>query len=192
MSAQCKLINRKQALELSCFGQARKKKGIYGLQCAVAGLPGLMFLDCSWKLSFWPLLSSRVRHKQNKYPILFLTQGISEKYPELMDIRCQTTQIAVSFAQSENILVSVLDSSVAFWKYSVYKTLQYCVLEEKKKKKHPYSILRMSKLMERVVLFSLLTTESLFSSVPWSFLHSINLSCYCCFSRESVPTLRSC
>lgn len=50
--------------------------------------------------------SLRVRHKQNKYPILFLTQGISEMYPELMDIRCQTTQIAISFAQSENILVS--------------------------------------------------------------------------------------
>lgn len=27
-------------------------------------------------------------------------------YPQLMDIRCQTTQIAMSFAQSENILVS--------------------------------------------------------------------------------------
>lgn len=51
-------------------------------------------------------LSLRVRQKQNKYPILFLTQGISDKYPELMDIRCQTTQIAMSFAQSENILVS--------------------------------------------------------------------------------------
>lgn len=47
----------------------------------------------------------RVRHKQNKYPILFLTQGISEMYPELMDIRCQSTQIAISFAHSENILV---------------------------------------------------------------------------------------
>lgn len=52
------------------------------------------------------LCSFRVRHKQNKYPILFLTQGISDRYPEIMDIRCQTTQIAISFAQSENILVS--------------------------------------------------------------------------------------
>lgn len=50
-------------------------------------------------------LSFRVRHKQNKYPILFLTQGISDKYPEMMDIRCQSTKIAMSFAQSENILV---------------------------------------------------------------------------------------
>ncbi|KAM6992472.1 glycerophosphocholine phosphodiesterase GPCPD1 isoform 2-T2 [Tautogolabrus adspersus] len=53
---------------------------------------------------FDPDICTMVRQKQNKYPILFLTQGISEKYPELMDIRCQTTQIAMSFAQSENIL----------------------------------------------------------------------------------------
>ncbi|XP_047429347.1 glycerophosphocholine phosphodiesterase GPCPD1 isoform X2 [Mugil cephalus] len=53
---------------------------------------------------FDPDICTMVRHKQNKYPILFLTQGISDKYPELMDIRCQTTQIAISFAESENIL----------------------------------------------------------------------------------------
>ncbi|XP_028252864.1 glycerophosphocholine phosphodiesterase GPCPD1-like isoform X1 [Parambassis ranga] len=53
---------------------------------------------------FDPDICTMVRCKQNKYPILFLTQGISEKYPEMMDIRCQTTQIAISFAQSENIL----------------------------------------------------------------------------------------
>uniref|UniRef100_A0A8D2ZW00 Glycerophosphocholine phosphodiesterase 1 n=1 Tax=Scophthalmus maximus TaxID=52904 RepID=A0A8D2ZW00_SCOMX len=53
---------------------------------------------------FDPDICTMVRNKQNKYPILFLTQGISERYPELMDIRCQTTQIAISFAQSENIL----------------------------------------------------------------------------------------
>lgn len=53
---------------------------------------------------FDPDICIMVRHKQNKYPILFLTQGISDKYPELMDVRCQTTQIAISFAQSENIL----------------------------------------------------------------------------------------
>ncbi|XP_075940039.1 glycerophosphocholine phosphodiesterase GPCPD1 isoform X2 [Anarhichas minor] len=53
---------------------------------------------------FDPDICTMVRRKQNKYPILFLTQGISEKYTDLMDIRCQTTQIAISFAQSENIL----------------------------------------------------------------------------------------
>uniref|UniRef100_A0A8C6TVQ0 Glycerophosphocholine phosphodiesterase 1 n=1 Tax=Neogobius melanostomus TaxID=47308 RepID=A0A8C6TVQ0_9GOBI len=54
--------------------------------------------------SFDPDICTMVRNKQNKYPILFLTQGICVRYPEMMDLRCQTTQIAVSFAQSENIL----------------------------------------------------------------------------------------
>ncbi|CAL8394603.1 unnamed protein product [Arctogadus glacialis] len=53
---------------------------------------------------FDPDVCSMVRQKQNKYPILFLTQGISDIYPALMDIRCQSTQVAMSFAQSENIL----------------------------------------------------------------------------------------
>ncbi|XP_037606326.1 glycerophosphocholine phosphodiesterase GPCPD1 isoform X3 [Sebastes umbrosus] len=53
---------------------------------------------------FDPDICTMVRQKQNMYPILFLTQGISERYPAMMDIRCQTTQIAMSFAQSENIL----------------------------------------------------------------------------------------
>ncbi|KAI5611240.1 glycerophosphocholine phosphodiesterase GPCPD1 isoform X1, partial [Silurus asotus] len=53
---------------------------------------------------FDPDVCAMVRRKQNKYPVLFLTQGVSEVYPQLMDIRCQTTQIAMSFAQSENIL----------------------------------------------------------------------------------------
>ncbi|XP_051951761.1 glycerophosphocholine phosphodiesterase GPCPD1 [Xyrauchen texanus] len=53
---------------------------------------------------FDPDVCTMVRQKQNKYPILFLTQGITEIYPELMDIRCQNTKIAMSFAMSENIL----------------------------------------------------------------------------------------
>ncbi|PNJ24320.1 GPCPD1 isoform 4, partial [Pongo abelii] len=50
------------------------------------------------------LLLRWVRQKQNKYPILFLTQGKSEIYPELMDLRSRTTPIAMSFAQFENLL----------------------------------------------------------------------------------------
>uniref|UniRef100_A0A8C9RJL5 Glycerophosphocholine phosphodiesterase 1 n=1 Tax=Scleropages formosus TaxID=113540 RepID=A0A8C9RJL5_SCLFO len=53
---------------------------------------------------FDPDICTMVRRKQNKYPILFLTQGVSSTYPELMDIRCRTTEIAISFAQSEDIL----------------------------------------------------------------------------------------
>ncbi|XP_015415708.1 PREDICTED: glycerophosphocholine phosphodiesterase GPCPD1 [Myotis davidii] len=54
--------------------------------------------------SFDADICTMVRHKQNKYPILFLTQGKSDIYPELMDLRSRTTAIAMSFAQFENLL----------------------------------------------------------------------------------------
>ncbi|MGH0153851.1 UNVERIFIED_CONTAM: hypothetical protein FKN15_034302 [Acipenser sinensis] len=54
--------------------------------------------------SFNADICTMVRQKQNKYPILFLTQGFSEVYPELIDLRSRTTSIAMSFAQSEDIL----------------------------------------------------------------------------------------
>ncbi|XP_018422227.1 PREDICTED: glycerophosphocholine phosphodiesterase GPCPD1 [Nanorana parkeri] len=54
--------------------------------------------------SFDADICTMVRLKQNKYPILFLTQGQSQIYPELMDIRSRSTPFAISFAQFENIL----------------------------------------------------------------------------------------
>ncbi|XP_053316388.1 glycerophosphocholine phosphodiesterase GPCPD1 [Spea bombifrons] len=54
--------------------------------------------------SFDADICTMVRLKQNRYPILFLTQGQSDIYPELMDLRCRTTPMAISFAQFENIL----------------------------------------------------------------------------------------
>lgn len=54
--------------------------------------------------SFDADICTMVRQKQNKYPILFLTQGKSDIYPELMDLRSRTIPIAMSFAQFENIL----------------------------------------------------------------------------------------
>ncbi|XP_038607202.1 glycerophosphocholine phosphodiesterase GPCPD1 [Tachyglossus aculeatus] len=54
--------------------------------------------------SFDADICTMVRQKQNKYPILFLTQGKSDAYPELMDLRSRTTHIAMSFAQFENLL----------------------------------------------------------------------------------------
>lgn len=54
--------------------------------------------------SFDADICTMVRLKQNKYPILFLTQGQSEIYPELMDLRSRSTPFAVSFAQFENLL----------------------------------------------------------------------------------------
>ncbi|XP_053140793.1 glycerophosphocholine phosphodiesterase GPCPD1 isoform X2 [Hemicordylus capensis] len=54
--------------------------------------------------SFDADICTMVRHKQNKYPILFLTQGKTVVYPELMDFRCRSTSIAISFALFENLL----------------------------------------------------------------------------------------
>ncbi|NXO40459.1 GPCP1 phosphodiesterase, partial [Locustella ochotensis] len=54
--------------------------------------------------SFHADICTMIRHKQNKYPVLFLTQGESKLYPELMDLRCRTTSIAINFAQFENLL----------------------------------------------------------------------------------------
>ncbi|XP_019404610.1 PREDICTED: glycerophosphocholine phosphodiesterase GPCPD1 isoform X1 [Crocodylus porosus] len=54
--------------------------------------------------SFDADICTMVRHKQNKYPVLFLTQGKSDIYPDLMDLRSRTTSIAMSFAQFENLL----------------------------------------------------------------------------------------
>ncbi|XP_041420265.1 glycerophosphocholine phosphodiesterase GPCPD1 isoform X1 [Xenopus laevis] len=54
--------------------------------------------------SFDADICTMVRLKQNKYPILFLTQGQSDIYPELMDLRSRSTPIAISFAQFENLL----------------------------------------------------------------------------------------
>ncbi|XP_032882108.1 glycerophosphocholine phosphodiesterase GPCPD1 isoform X1 [Amblyraja radiata] len=54
--------------------------------------------------SFVADVCSMIRQKQNKYPVLFLTQGCTNSYPEFMDLRCRTTPIAMSFAQSENLL----------------------------------------------------------------------------------------
>ncbi|NWW02394.1 GPCP1 phosphodiesterase, partial [Oreocharis arfaki] len=54
--------------------------------------------------SFHADVCTMIRHKQNKYPVLFLTQGESKLYPELMDLRSRTTPIAINFAQFENLL----------------------------------------------------------------------------------------
>ncbi|XP_032634957.1 glycerophosphocholine phosphodiesterase GPCPD1 isoform X2 [Chelonoidis abingdonii] len=54
--------------------------------------------------SFDADICTMIRQKQNKYPVLFLTQGKSDIYPELMDLRSRTTSIAMSFAQFENLL----------------------------------------------------------------------------------------
>ncbi|KAG8232832.1 hypothetical protein J437_LFUL013372, partial [Ladona fulva] len=45
-----------------------------------------------------------IRLKQNKYPVLFLTQGVTTKYPEYHDPRTHTIPMAVHYAVSAGIL----------------------------------------------------------------------------------------
>lgn len=42
--------------------------------------------------------------KQNRYPILFLTQGQTDKWPPYFDLRTSTLPMAVYFAQSSSLL----------------------------------------------------------------------------------------
>ncbi|XP_019371744.1 PREDICTED: glycerophosphocholine phosphodiesterase GPCPD1 [Gavialis gangeticus] len=74
--------------------------------------------------SFDADICTMVRHKQNKYPVLFLTQGKSDIYPDLMDLRSRTTSIAMSFAQFENLLVSCYISLFI----SEMELVYYCIL----------------------------------------------------------------
>lgn len=51
------------------------------------------------------LLNFRVKMKQNRYPVLFLTQGVTKRYPSYADPRCHTIQSAVYFSSSHDLLV---------------------------------------------------------------------------------------
>jgi len=44
--------------------------------------------------------------KQNLYPVLFLTQGVTDRYPPYADLRCKTIQAAVYHAKCHDFLVS--------------------------------------------------------------------------------------
>ncbi|XP_063972976.1 glycerophosphocholine phosphodiesterase GPCPD1-like isoform X1 [Diachasmimorpha longicaudata] len=54
--------------------------------------------------SFNPDICAMIRLKQNKYPVVFLTQGITMKYPTYHDPRCQTIPMAMLHAISADIL----------------------------------------------------------------------------------------
>ncbi|XP_031850535.1 glycerophosphocholine phosphodiesterase GPCPD1 isoform X2 [Nomia melanderi] len=54
--------------------------------------------------SFNPDICAMIRLKQNKYPVVFLTQGITSKYPTYHDPRCQTISMAVRHALAADIL----------------------------------------------------------------------------------------
>ncbi|KAL0273690.1 UNVERIFIED_CONTAM: hypothetical protein PYX00_006312 [Menopon gallinae] len=53
---------------------------------------------------FHPDICTMVKYKQTKYPVIFLTQGVTSKYPMYHDPRCHTIPAAVYFAKSSGIL----------------------------------------------------------------------------------------
>ncbi|KAG7208839.1 hypothetical protein KM043_015026 [Ampulex compressa] len=54
--------------------------------------------------SFNPDICAMIRLKQNKYPVVFLTQGVTSKYPTYHDPRCQTIPMAMRHALAADIL----------------------------------------------------------------------------------------
>ncbi|KAJ2953544.1 hypothetical protein O0L34_g1146 [Tuta absoluta] len=53
---------------------------------------------------FNPDICTMVRNKQNKYPVMFLTQGVTKKYQPYRDPRCLSIPAAVHSAVSSDIL----------------------------------------------------------------------------------------
>ncbi|XP_066597768.1 glycerophosphocholine phosphodiesterase GPCPD1 isoform X2 [Prorops nasuta] len=53
---------------------------------------------------FNPDICAMIRLKQNKYPVVFLTQGVTSKYPTYHDPRCQSLPMAMRHALTADIL----------------------------------------------------------------------------------------
>ncbi|CDW55376.1 GDPD domain containing protein [Trichuris trichiura] len=54
--------------------------------------------------SFDPDICLMIQLKQNKYPVLFLTQGDSRRYERYADVRMQSSKVAIHFAHSNGLL----------------------------------------------------------------------------------------
>lgn len=53
---------------------------------------------------FDPDICTMLRYKQNLYPVMFLTQGVTSKYPSFMDDRCNSIEKAVQNACAMELL----------------------------------------------------------------------------------------
>lgn len=53
---------------------------------------------------FDPDICTMLRYKQNLYPVMFLSQGISDRYESFHDPRCDTIETAVFHANSNELL----------------------------------------------------------------------------------------
>ncbi|XP_050530961.1 glycerophosphocholine phosphodiesterase GPCPD1-like isoform X2 [Daktulosphaira vitifoliae] len=63
-----------------------------------AGIRNIVF-SC-----FHPDVCTMLKMKQNKYPVLFLTQGVTKRWPSYEDIRCHTVQTAVYHAACHDLM----------------------------------------------------------------------------------------
>ena len=61
------------------------------------------------------ILLYRVHLKQNKYPVLFLSNGPTKRYTPYKDWRCTAFQNGISFAKAEGLLVSTLHVLHGVW-----------------------------------------------------------------------------
>lgn len=53
---------------------------------------------------FDPDICTMLRYKQNIYPVMFLTLGVTERYTPYLDPRCNTTESAVCSARAMELL----------------------------------------------------------------------------------------
>ena len=53
---------------------------------------------------FDPNICTMLRFKQNRYPVMFLTLGVTERYKKYMDPRCNTIEMAVFHSISMELL----------------------------------------------------------------------------------------
>lgn len=56
--------------------------------------------------------------KQNKFPVLFLTNGITNKWKPYKDFRCKNTQKSLSYARAEHLHVKFY-----FLLYNIFEIL---------------------------------------------------------------------
>lgn len=73
--------------------------------------------------TFDPLLCSMLRLKQNKFPVLFLTNGVTEKWVPYKDFRCKNTKISINYAKSEGLHGIVAHTEEISQNTSLYEDL---------------------------------------------------------------------
>ena len=69
---------------------------------------------CVILTTFDPLLAVIMNLKQNRFPVLFITNGITNKWTPYLDLRCKNTLISSAFARAEKLMVTEIDNKVIF------------------------------------------------------------------------------